>query len=177
MRKKILTILLILFCVGLYSQNDTITDQQLDFRIIFKAKPELYTQSSDSPMGKINFYRYDLTTEDNFYRMSISEFTELKIKLSKKEATALFNGFKKGFLNSYVKQDKECQFTSEKRFKFKNEFEALELLGKVENQTDFKMTVILKGKVSYAILVIGQPENEDALFYQNSFEFITSEKH
>lgn len=47
MRKKILTILLILFSVGSYSQNDTITDQKLGFKIIFKTKPELYTQILD----------------------------------------------------------------------------------------------------------------------------------
>jgi hypothetical protein len=43
MIKKILTILLILFYVGIYSQNDTVVEQNLGFKIIFKAKPELYT--------------------------------------------------------------------------------------------------------------------------------------
>lgn len=175
MRKKILTILLILFSFGSYSQNDTITDQKLGFKIIFKAKPELYTQNSYSHLGKINFYRYDLTKEGDFYRISIGEFTEIKSKLSDQETNALLTGFKKGFLNSYVKQNKECHFTSEYKFKFKNKYEGLELLGKIEDQIDFKMNVIIKGSIVYATLVIGQIENEDAIFFINSFNFIESQ--
>lgn len=175
MRKKILTILLILFSIGSYSQNDTITDQKLGYKIIFKEKPELYTQNSDSQLGKINFYRYDLTKEGNFYRIIIGEFTEIKSKLSDQEIQALLVGFKKGFLNSYVKQNKECHFTSENQFKFKNKFESLELLGKIDNQIDFKMNVIIKGPIVYTTLVIGQIETEEAKLFINSFDFIESQ--
>ncbi|MFC7772354.1 hypothetical protein [Flavobacterium sp. GCM10027622] len=174
MRKKILTILLILFCAISYSQNDTIIDHKLNYKVVFLSKSDFSSKNSDSALGKINFYRYNSIYEGDIYAISMSEFTELKHKLSEKEVAAMVVGFKKGFSNSLTKEGRECNFISEKKFKFKNEFEAIEFLGKINNQIDFKMNFILKGNVTYALLVIGQTESENAQFFMNSFDFIDS---